>query len=109
LANSSSPEPADASEGDQGEDVGFRVLPGGVETGELGLAADELRAGDGRRPRSRVGLSPPRVAQSISAVSRLSGGGWRSDGLSCSFGVDDIMSPSLPHFFLPLVSCLRYL
>src|SRR4051812_5536343 len=38
---------ADASEGDQGEDVGFRVLPGGVEAGELGLAADEMRAGDG--------------------------------------------------------------
>ena len=38
---------ADASEGHQGEDVDGRVLPGGVEPGELRLAADEVRAGDG--------------------------------------------------------------
>jgi hypothetical protein len=38
---------ADASEGDQGEDVDGRVFPGGVETGELGFTADEEGAGDG--------------------------------------------------------------
>jgi hypothetical protein len=51
---------ADASEGDQGEDVDFRVLPGGVQTGELRLSADEMR-GMGRRPRSRKVSGAPSV------------------------------------------------
>jgi hypothetical protein len=46
---------ADASEGDEGEDVDFRVLPGGVEAGELGLAADEMRTGDGEAAEVEVG------------------------------------------------------
>src|SRR5215210_897035 len=47
---------ADASEGDEGEDVGARVLPGGVEAGELGLAADEVWAGDGEAAEVEVEL-----------------------------------------------------
>src|SRR6185436_10114360 len=34
-------------EGHEGEDVDGRVFPGCVEAGELGVSADELRAGDG--------------------------------------------------------------
>ena len=35
-------------EGPQGEDVSARIRPGLVEPGELGLPADEVRAGDGQ-------------------------------------------------------------
>ena len=49
---------ADASEGDEGEDVGARVFPGGVEPGELGVAADEVRAGDGEAAEIRARAKP---------------------------------------------------
>jgi hypothetical protein len=39
---------ARAAEGDEGEDVDSRVLPSGVEPGELGFAADQERSGDGQ-------------------------------------------------------------
>ncbi|HEX3529077.1 MAG TPA: hypothetical protein VH988_18625 [Thermoanaerobaculia bacterium] len=39
---------ADASEGDEGEDVDGWIFPGGIEPGDLGLPADEMRTGDGQ-------------------------------------------------------------
>ena len=66
---------ADASEGDEGEDVGGRVFPGGVETGELGLAADEVRAGDGQAAEVEVGADRGRRARGRRVRRRAGKGG----------------------------------
>src|SRR6185369_1445417 len=48
---------ADSSEGDEGEDVEGWIVPGGVDAGELGVAADEMRAGDGEAAEVEAGLA----------------------------------------------------
>src|SRR5215218_6918122 len=49
---------AHSSECDEGEDMRFGVLPGGVEAGELGLPADQEGAGDGEAAEVEAGESP---------------------------------------------------
>jgi hypothetical protein len=54
---------ARAAEGDQGEDVGGGVVPGGVEAGELGFSAEEEGAGDGEAAEVEAGWGPAARAQ----------------------------------------------
>ena|GEM_PF-5392918 len=49
---------ADPSEGDEGKDVDGWIDPGGIEAGEVGFAADEMRAGNRKAAEVEVGVAP---------------------------------------------------